>query len=399
MSEFDPYKEWLGIEPHEHPVDFYRLLSVERFETDAHLISVAADQRMNHIRSFQTGPRGKLTQPILNELALARRTLLSETKRQEYDDQLRGDLDLETDIDAHLPPSVAPTIAQGAGLTVEAEMSPTVGIPAPTVDLPASVVGATEPAPTVNMSQDMLPQPIAPPVTNDSPFDVARTPAAKPSVTDRRRGSKSSGMKAFVLLIVGVVVVAGAVWGVGTMRKRRRETAQDNKQAQPRTKPQPTKPKEDGRFGLKPEGKRKAVEVMQEGSGEVNLTPALAGLFGPNIDLKARGELEVIEHWNSQDDWAQWKFRLARPGVFQLRLTYQVANNSGGSYEILLDGESVKEAGTRSGGGPNFITDEYHLAVKRSGSHVLSLKPSSEPRSALMVLKSIKLVPRTREIN
>ena len=37
---FDPYHKWLGIRPEEQPANYYRLL---------------ADQRMAHIRSFQTG--------------------------------------------------------------------------------------------------------------------------------------------------------------------------------------------------------------------------------------------------------------------------------------------------------------------------------------------------------
>ena len=69
MAErFDPFCEWLAIEPHEHPVDHYRLLGIRRFETNPEMIEAAADERMKIIRSFQTGPRGRFTQPILNAL-------------------------------------------------------------------------------------------------------------------------------------------------------------------------------------------------------------------------------------------------------------------------------------------------------------------------------------------
>ena len=92
MSEdFDPYYQWLGISPKYQPPNHYRLLGVEHFESNANVIATAADQRMAHVRSFQTGPNGKLTQPLLNELSAARRCLLDQQKKAEYDGKLRAE--------------------------------------------------------------------------------------------------------------------------------------------------------------------------------------------------------------------------------------------------------------------------------------------------------------------
>ena len=39
MSEdFDPYLEWFGIEPSDHPIDFYQLIGVESMENDVELL-------------------------------------------------------------------------------------------------------------------------------------------------------------------------------------------------------------------------------------------------------------------------------------------------------------------------------------------------------------------------
>jgi len=56
-SDFDPYYTWLGIPPEEQPADHYRLLGVKQFEDNSEVIQNAADQRMSHLRSFQTGKR------------------------------------------------------------------------------------------------------------------------------------------------------------------------------------------------------------------------------------------------------------------------------------------------------------------------------------------------------
>lgn len=89
-DRFDPFCEWLAIEPHEHPVDHYRLLGIRRFESNPEMIEAAADERMKIIRSFQTGPRGRFTQPILNALSQARLCLLDPDERTTYEGQLRS---------------------------------------------------------------------------------------------------------------------------------------------------------------------------------------------------------------------------------------------------------------------------------------------------------------------
>jgi hypothetical protein len=69
---FDPYLKWLGIKPKDQPPNHYRLLGIDLFETDADVISYAADQRMAHIRTFQNSQRSELSQKLLNEISTAR---------------------------------------------------------------------------------------------------------------------------------------------------------------------------------------------------------------------------------------------------------------------------------------------------------------------------------------
>lgn len=90
MSEvFDPYHRWLGIPPKDQPPDLYRLLGIERFESDPEVIRDASEQRMAHVRTYQLGQHTALSQRILNELAAAKGTLLDPEKRAAYDAELR----------------------------------------------------------------------------------------------------------------------------------------------------------------------------------------------------------------------------------------------------------------------------------------------------------------------
>ena len=94
-GSFDAYHKWLGISPKDQPPHHYRLLAIDLFESDPEVISSAADQRMGHVRAFQTGKHSALSQQILNEIAAARVCLLSPEKKAEYDRQLRGQLGID----------------------------------------------------------------------------------------------------------------------------------------------------------------------------------------------------------------------------------------------------------------------------------------------------------------
>lgn len=89
---FDPYRKWLGIPPAEQPPHHYRLLGLALFESDPDVIANAADARMAHVKTFQTGRYGELSQQVLNHLAGAKVCLLRPETKAEYDRQLQSEL-------------------------------------------------------------------------------------------------------------------------------------------------------------------------------------------------------------------------------------------------------------------------------------------------------------------
>ena len=117
MPNFDPYHKWLAIPPQEQPPNHYRLLGVQLFESDPDVIASAADQRMAHIRSFQTGTHADLSQQILNELAAARVCLLNPEKKAEYDQALPNTL---------APPPPAPVAPLMEPPVVEMDFAPVI---------------------------------------------------------------------------------------------------------------------------------------------------------------------------------------------------------------------------------------------------------------------------------
>ena len=96
MAEtFDPYHVWLGIPPKEQPANHYRLLGIAIFESDPDVIDNAADRQIAHLRGFQIGKHGDVSQKLLNEVAAAKVCLLRPEKKAIYDQQLQRQLQAE----------------------------------------------------------------------------------------------------------------------------------------------------------------------------------------------------------------------------------------------------------------------------------------------------------------
>jgi hypothetical protein len=87
-EQFDPYRKWLGIPNQGQAPNHYQLLGIPLGENDPDVIENAANRQMAHVRTFQAGKHGKVSQQILNELSSAKRVLLTADKKSAYDAQL-----------------------------------------------------------------------------------------------------------------------------------------------------------------------------------------------------------------------------------------------------------------------------------------------------------------------
>lgn len=318
MSEaFDPYSQWLGIQPHEMPVDHYRLLGVARFEPDVTVIAAAADARMAHLRTFQTGPRGTYTQRLLNEISTARICLLNPNTKLSYDQMLEGLLQ------ASMPPP---------GPVAETEPRPAVLVPPPrqTASRPwllgifvGLIVAAIGVAAIIGLQQ----------LSSDQPARFGE------GLTDATGAEES----------------AGEAWEEGS-----------------ETEP---------------------VLVYQEADGGVHFDAAYAQLHGPSIVLGQMKNVDVMTHWESMDDWVSWDFKVVKAppqGVFQVKVTYAARPEANGGSFVLAVGDQEKECEIRGTGEP--VTDEYFLAVKKTGDHTLTVRAKSKPADRLMTLKAVTFV-------
>ncbi len=385
MSDaFDPYLEWLGIEPHEHPPDHYRLLGIARFERDRRMIEAAADQRMAYVRSFQTGPRVKFTQKMLNELAGAKLCLLNPNTKTTYDAVLEGRL-----------------AASGAGIApgpsaLPHDLLPPSALGAEATQFPHATATVGPPRRGEVWHDAGVPQPPPPPTQPHS-----ATPAAPPSTAAKATAGEDAQPQddnplytrpwfPFVV-VAAIVLVAGLVWGIGrTLNKPVAESEPPVEVPDEPSEPVPPVVEEP----LPPD----PVVINQEESGAINFQASVATLHGDNLQLKLRGSESVIEGWTSEQDWLSWEFKVvslpANP-FFKVLITYAADEDAvGGRYGVAIDGEKEVSGTIPANRKPNeFHTDELIVSISRTGRHRLSLRAKEKPGEELMVVKSISLQP------
>jgi hypothetical protein len=81
---FDPYHKWLSISRDQRPPTHYQLLGIAPDEDDPEVIDEAAICQTAHVRTYQSGPQAQECSRLLNEIALARATLLDSVRRRAY---------------------------------------------------------------------------------------------------------------------------------------------------------------------------------------------------------------------------------------------------------------------------------------------------------------------------
>lgn len=84
-AQIDVYKDWLGIQETNRPLNFYQLLRLKPFEDNPQVIRDRYKQMNAHVRKFASGDYMAESQALLNELAKAMLCLTDSARKLEYD--------------------------------------------------------------------------------------------------------------------------------------------------------------------------------------------------------------------------------------------------------------------------------------------------------------------------
>jgi hypothetical protein len=345
----DPYRDWLGITHPARPVDYYLLLGLPWFESDAAAITAAADRRLVFLTKISGDLQREIAAQLIREVEEGRALLLSSAK-QAYDEQLW------------------PKVFGASGKPIH----PEIGLNATAAGLllpPAAMVGT--------VARNAAP-----------PLAAQRSAAAEVSPTNlwSRPAVRWGGIALGVLLLLGMV---------GLFIKGRppvanvplAETPTTTTTELPETPIPPVAEVEPA------QPKSRPVVVRQEGNGELQFSPATARLTG-NVEFHSQGTESILRNWNRTDDVIEWDFQVVKPDVFRLEVTYAAAAEwEGAKYQINISGEAKEFIVRSSGGADRFHTDIYHFPIRRNGDHKLRIVATMQPGAEVMIMKGVRLIP------
>ncbi len=135
------------------------------------------------------------------------------------------------------------------------------------------------------------------------------------------------------------------------------------------------------------------MTILQKRDGSITLPASAARLHGATLQYESGGPLDNIGYWTTPEDWAEWEFKLSKPGRFTV--TAFIAAPASSSFEISVAGQTLRCAARTTG---NYITFKAEklgtVEIPSPGKAIFSVRPIKDGWQP-MNLKSIRLEPVT----
>jgi alpha-L-fucosidase len=134
-----------------------------------------------------------------------------------------------------------------------------------------------------------------------------------------------------------------------------------------------------------------AVLPGQEGDGTLTLPADLAEIHGGGAQLEAVGGQPNIGFWTNARDWVSWRFKLSKPGRFDV--TASVATPAESSkFELAVADQRLTAEVAGTGNYQTFKTVKLGAIELKQGTCELTIKPVRDQWQAIN-LRSITLKP------
>lgn len=320
-TEFNPYIDWLEIDPALCPPNYYDLLGIAPFESNRQVIEEAFEQRLALIRTFQTGPRGALTQDIINEVMRARLCLLDTTNKQKYDHGLR-----------------------------------TNNLPHVTSDHPADDLSG------------------APPIVNgDSPFIHVDSG----NETGKQDGTNSA-RKIPVLYMAACVAAVAIIWGLVSWSRSGSATELKNRQTADEDREKPIKPENSPKI-VNP------VEIDKGILPGANNSFILSAENADTSDSTAKvldtSDGTLLGNWKPTQTKVTWSIWINTPGYYEAMVSYNATTNGDYSRVVVGTDESFSKSTKmrRAEKLDTFFEEEFIVLFRKAGGHTVTISVEGEP--------------------
>jgi len=137
----------------------------------------------------------------------------------------------------------------------------------------------------------------------------------------------------------------------------------------------------------------KAEQPPSGGAGAVLLHARDAKVHGTKLRYEAEPHKDTLGFWTQKDDWAEWEFAVARPGVFEVELLQGCGKGSGGAeVEVTLAGQTLTCKVEETGHFQRFVPRTLGtVQLEKAGKYSVTVKVKVKPGAAVMDLRRIVL--------
>jgi lysophospholipase L1-like esterase len=130
-------------------------------------------------------------------------------------------------------------------------------------------------------------------------------------------------------------------------------------------------------------------------AGEEILLPASKAIVhGEMLRYEAQTNKNSLGYWTKAEDWAEWKFTVQRPGVYDLEIWQGCGKGNGGSdVRVEVGGQKFDFVVDETGHFQSFIPRQVgRVHFWKAGEFLLSVKPQNKKAAAVMDIRQVKLI-------
>ncbi|MDD4872352.1 MAG: alpha-L-fucosidase, partial [Kiritimatiellae bacterium] len=133
--------------------------------------------------------------------------------------------------------------------------------------------------------------------------------------------------------------------------------------------------------------------LVQESDGSIILLPGDAEIHGSAKVQNSHGK-ENIGYWTDVSCFVTWKFKVIKPGKFNVEITSACEGKGGSEYTVSVGNESLKGMVDGTGKWDKFKSKKLGvISIPEAGMVELVVKPLNKKNAGVMNLQSITLKP------
>lgn len=136
-------------------------------------------------------------------------------------------------------------------------------------------------------------------------------------------------------------------------------------------------------------------EPKQAADGSVVLEAKTATTWSENMRYEPKPEKNCLGFWTSADDFAEWKFDVAKPGRYKVAVVHGCGGgNEGSEVAVKCGGQELKFTVKNTGGFQKWSEVALgEIEIKDKGTQYLLVDPITKARSAVLDVSKVILTP------